>query len=141
MVSVAATNGRREQVKNHPPASRRKSSHKNTSTREDQILKARAGLIPAPENDLLLQERYHSVRDVKQPAMTYAEAATIFAALRVFQGISEGERTSFTAAGLREMEYFEDVEPLKPEEIDALCERLNTYPAKGSTAAAAKLRG
>jgi hypothetical protein len=46
------------------------------------------------------------------------ETATILAALRCFQA-------NLTRFGLVHMEHFHEVTPLTPEEIDALCERIN----------------
>ena len=52
--------------------------------------------------------------------LTKRELATILAALRKFQ-----ERPS------NGMEHFESCKPLKPNEIDRLCERLNCPEIKG----------
>ncbi len=76
-------------------------------------------------------------RDVCLPAVTYAEGATILAALRVFQRIigdpnSPIQRIPQNAGELYVMEHFEEVgESSLPtvESIDELCERINLMPS------------
>jgi hypothetical protein len=54
---------------------------------------------------------------MQKPMLSDRELATVLAALRLAQQ---------DRAGLESMPHFEDVEPLSNEEIDELCERLNT---------------
>ena len=49
------------------------------------------------------------------------ELATVLAALRHWQ-----QHIQRTGTAVRDSSHFEDVEPLTPEEIDRLCQRLNT---------------
>ncbi len=53
--------------------------------------------------------------------MTYGELSTILAALRHVQGMDQEEREAFGG-----MDHFVDVDPLTNEEIDGLCEHLNS---------------
>lgn len=69
------------------------------------------------------RESYLTEKDVSLPWVTYAEVATILAALRVFQRGLEADSEAHS-----DMEHFEDVRPLTADEIDELCERINTYP-------------
>lgn len=56
--------------------------------------------------------------------LTYQQESSILAGLRVLQDIVEGSE------GIdgyhRQLPHFDDVEPLSSEEIDELCERVNT---------------
>lgn len=66
------------------------------------------------------------MKKTAQPALTTQEAATILAALRVLQTIlAQRKPLLYTPSGVAAMEHFEDVDPLTPEEIDDLCERIN----------------
>ena len=60
------------------------------------------------------------------------ECATVLAALRVFQAITNirSGTAEYTADDLREMEHFEDgTRPLNAKQIDALAKRINLQPA------------
>jgi hypothetical protein len=52
------------------------------------------------------------------------ELATVLAALRAFQSLTNAGR-DYADYGIRD-DHFEKCEPLDDEEIDALCERLNS---------------
>lgn len=55
--------------------------------------------------------------------LSYSELSTLLAGLRMLQdSIEEGGPDEF----YRRFPHFDDVEPLTSEQIDDLCERLNT---------------
>ncbi len=63
------------------------------------------------------------------PKFDYREVCTVLAALRVFQA---HQLTDYVpndpGTRIKDMEHFEDCEPLTDEEIDALCERIRIPP-------------
>jgi hypothetical protein len=86
-----------------------------------------------------------SKKDVILPRVTYQEAATMIAALRVFETIMRSEETGreyevLSATDLRAMEHFEDTQPLAPAGIDKLAGRINTWPANVDQRSAALIR-
>ena len=86
-----------------------------------------------------------SKKDVILPRVTYGEASTIIASLRVFQTILRSEETGreyevLSATDLKAMEHFEDTEPLASSAIDKLVARINTWPANVNQRAAALQR-
>jgi hypothetical protein len=86
-----------------------------------------------------------SKKDVILPRVTYGEASTIIASLRVFQTILRSEETGreyevLSVTDLKAMEHFEDTEPLASSAIDKLVARINTWPANVNQRAAALQR-
>jgi hypothetical protein len=71
-------------------------------------------------------------KDVILPRMTYSEVATVMAALRVLEKIQnagDNGLEKFSALDLREMEHFEETQPLTAAEIDRLVRRINVGPS------------
>lgn len=63
--------------------------------------------------------------------LTPKELATVLAALRFWQELERGEPCEkFLPENARKGTHFEEHDPLTVEEIDSLCERLNSLEAK-----------
>lgn len=56
--------------------------------------------------------------------LNYQELSTVLAALRVFQDLIDDDELE----NYRRLPHFDDVEPLTSEQIDTLCEEINTLP-------------
>jgi hypothetical protein len=54
--------------------------------------------------------------------LNYAELSTTLAALRLFQNVRRHDGD----LAVEQMEHFDEVDPLTDDQIDSLCERLNT---------------
>jgi hypothetical protein len=64
------------------------------------------------------------------PRFDYCEVCTILAALRVFQAHNLTDYVpNDSGTRIRDMEDFEDCEPLNGDEMDALWERIGMPPA------------